>query len=301
MRMQKLQQTQPKEQRVGKTNVSIGSNKVGTVQIIKQKQFIAVSATTSCDIKGKRESKTVSTQTTNEMKREKQGEKYHESSPSVLSSYPSSDCSNMDFQMFSTGTKMVHHDDLVGDETVGNETVGNGMDSGMESNSDSDSLSTVSVDSTSGSSTPDIFPHSNSNFNFNLNASAVAAVVKYAYDVKRTPIPTEDHGPNLVHIDSAREMSPNELRRGSTLMTAQMNSLSSKGFNDCIGDSRHLSLDNLSDSDSDIDLDSDLRSSPSGVFREKSAKKWTPRDIECTKNEMAQQMVYLQTKMITPR
>ena len=101
-----------------------------------------------------------------------------------------------------------------------------------------------------------------------------------------------------MHIDSATEMSPNEFRRRSTLMTAQMNSLT---FNDCIGDSLHLSLDNLSDSDSDIDLDTDLRSSPSGVFREKSAQKWTPRDIECTKNEMAQQMVYLQTKMITPR
>ena len=176
------------------------------------------------------------------------------------------------------------------------------MDSGIiESNTDSDSLSTVSVDSASGSSTPDISSYSNSNFNFNRNVSAVAAAVKYAYDVKRTPIPTDGRGPNLVHIDSAREMSPNELLRGSTLMAAEMNSLSSKGFNNCIGDSRDLSLDNLSDSDSDIDLDTDLRSSPSGVFREKSAQKWTPRDIECTKHEMAQQMVYLQTKMMTPR
>ena len=124
MSMQKLQQSQPKEQRVGKTNVSIGSKKVGAVQIIKQDQFIAVSAMSSCDIKGKRESQTVSTQITNEMKREKQGEEYHESSQSILLSPFSSACPDMDIQMFSTGTKMVHHDDLVGNETVGNDTVG---------------------------------------------------------------------------------------------------------------------------------------------------------------------------------
>ena len=259
--------------------------------------------TASNNIGGARASEQLHNQTNDGIQENRQQEIYHESSPSVPPRAPSSDPPNMDYHMLSNDTTIIHRAESVSSEMVfGFPVQGIGgipdcqeldkIDSGVQVSTGAPPYSVVHTHCVSESVISGAHVPSKSHFkrHSDIQKAIIAEKVKVAYDIDENPISTE--GPNLVRNDSAGYMSTDEIRRRSKVMAAQMNSMSISPR----AMSQIAPLNHLSDSDSDIDLESDPKElTPSSVFRERSAQKWSTKAIEKTKSDMAQQIVYLHT------
>lgn len=286
--MKEWQNTQPMEQK--QNPIDSGGERAIEPTYTSTTQMeitgIAGAAITLCDIEGTRQSETSPTQTQNDSN----PEMCHGSPQCTSQIAPSSDVPNTEGVALTaeSGGSGAAFQYPIDEPQVSPEL--NRILSGVEERTDTRPVSNDGTHSASGLSISPSAGDSKSKSS-PLSIKQIAKTVKDAYDIAETPMAAD--GPNLVWKGSVDQMSENYVRRTSAHMQAEMHRLS-KNIN---GDSRVTvtALDNHDDSDSETDLDDELDPS-AGVFRMQSAAKWTAKDIESTKNDMAQQLVYLQTR-----